>query len=111
VDEEPGEPSQEAGEFQSAGQMRHAGVAANRGHGALVDVVEWLTLDLQATDVVDDAARDIAPGLHRRWREHGQLAIADARRGGVADAVRTRRARNSQPRIHLDACVPKARDR
>src|SRR2546429_393730 len=34
VDEEPGQPSEEAGEFQSAREMRHPGVAADRRHGA-----------------------------------------------------------------------------
>src|SRR5438132_5343762 len=48
VDEDPRQPSEKAGELQSARQVGHSGVATDGRHGALVDVLKWFAFALHA---------------------------------------------------------------
>src|SRR3984893_15028997 len=88
MDEQPGQPADETGEFQSAGKMGDAGIPADRRHGPLVDVMEGCALTLHATNVVNNGAGNIAPRLHRGRRVALEQAVPGAWRSRVGDGER-----------------------
>src|SRR5947199_2603948 len=89
--------------------MRHTGIGAYRGHRPLSHVVEWLALGCDAAHLVHDGAGDVTSALHRRRRQHRQLAlIADFWRADVADGEGSWRIRNPKPAVDLDPGVSKS---
>src|SRR5919204_2913195 len=73
VDEEPGQPADEAGELKAAGQVRDAGVSSDGGHRPFVEVVEGTPFRATTSSVIQNGPRHVAAALHRGRREHGQL--------------------------------------
>ena len=104
-----GAPADESRQLEAA-HHGDAGVAADGGHGALVEVPKWLGWGLAGLHSAQDGPCHVSPFLHRGRREHRQFTVFRVHSGDVSDGEGPVHAADPQPIVDLNPLAATVRD-